>query len=73
MTETEKPFLATKSFSTNLVHVLPPYHVTISNMHVCTFTDAISHVHGGAPKMVLCKWNLVYEKLLFMKACILKT
>ena len=55
MTETEKPFLATKSFSTNLVHVLPPYHVTISNMHVCTFTDAISHVHGGAPKMVLCK------------------
>ena len=35
MTETERSFLATKSFNTNLVHVLPLYHVIISNLHVC--------------------------------------
>ena len=35
MTETERLFLATKSFNTNLVHVLPLYHVIISNLHVC--------------------------------------
>ena len=35
MTETERSFLATKSFNTNLVHVLPLYHVIISNLHIC--------------------------------------
>ena len=38
ITEIEKPFLATKSFNTNLVHVTPPYYVLISNIHVCSFT-----------------------------------
>ena len=49
MTEIERPFLATKGFNTNLVLFLPPYHVIISNAHVCSFTCTISHVHGRAP------------------------
>ena len=62
MTKIERPFLAAKGFNTNLVHFLPPYHVIISNMHVCSFTCTISHVHRLAPKTVLRAQNLVYEK-----------
>ena len=71
-TEIERPFLAANSFNTTLVHFLPPYHVIISNLHVCSFTCMIFHVHGRAPKTVLRARNLVYEKLKFMKACLNK-
>ena len=64
MTEIERLFLAAKGFNINLVHLLPLYHVIISNVHNCSFTCTISHVHGHAPKTtVLRARNLVYEKL----------
>ena len=53
MTEIEMLFLAPKGFKTNLVQFLPLYHVIISNVHVCSFTCTISHVHRSAPKTVL--------------------
>ena len=61
--EREKPLLAAKAFDTNLVQLLPPYHVIISNVQVCSFMCTISHVHGRAPKTVLRAQNLAYEKL----------
>ena len=68
MTVIERPFLATKSFNTSLVNFLQLCYFIVSNDHVCSFKDTISHVRGGcAPKMVLCAQNLVYEKLEFMK------
>ena len=62
MTEIEMPFLAAKGFNTNLVQFLLPYHVIISNMHVCSFMCTISHVCEYAPKTVLCAQNLVHKK-----------
>ena len=62
MTKIERPFLAANGFNTNLVHFLPLYHVIISNMHVCSFTCTISHVHWLATKTVLRAQDLVYEK-----------
>ena len=38
MTEIERLFLAAKSFNTNLVLCLPPYHAIINKVHVCSFT-----------------------------------
>ena len=49
MTETERPFLATKDFNTNLAQCLLPYYVIISNLHVYSFMCMISHVHRRAP------------------------
>ena len=60
-TEIERNFLAAKDFNTNFVQFLPPNHVLISNMYVCSFTCTISHVHGHARKTVLCTRNLVYK------------
>ena len=37
-TEIERPFLAAKGFSTNLVQFLTSYYVIIGSMHVCSFT-----------------------------------
>ena len=68
-TEIERPLLAVKGFNTNLLHVLLMCHVIISNVHVCSFTGTISHVHGCEHKTVLRAWNLEYEKLWFMKGC----
>ena len=68
MTDIERSFLPAKGFNTNLVYFVRPYHVIISNMHVCSFMCTISHVLGRAPKMVLHAQNLVYQKLEFMKA-----
>ena len=59
----ERPFLAVKGFNTNLAQFLPPYHVVISNVRLCSFTCTISHVCGRASKTVLRARNLVYEKL----------
>ena len=39
-----------KAFNTNFVQSLPLYQVIISNVHVCSFTRTIPHVHGRAPK-----------------------
>ena len=64
MTEIGRPLLAAKGFNNNLVQCLPPYYVIISNVHVCSFTCMISHVHRGAPKTVLRARNLVYEKVI---------
>ena len=64
MTETERPFLATKDFNTNLVQCLPPYYVIISNLHVYSFMCMISHVHRHAPKTVLHTRNLVSKKII---------
>ena len=64
MTEIEGPFLAAKGFNTNLVQYLPPFYVIISNVHVCSLTCTISHVHRRAPKTVLRAQNLVYEKII---------
>ena len=61
-TEIERPFLAAKEFNTSLIYFLPPYEVIVSNMHVCSFTDTISNVHGRTPKTVLRAGNIVYEK-----------
>ena len=71
MIEAERSLLAAKGFSANLVHFLPPYHVIICNVHHCSVTGTISHVHGLAPKTILRARNLVFEKLWFMKACII--
>ena len=60
-TEKERPFSAAKSFNISLVHFLSLHHITISIMHVCSFIGTISHVHGLAPKMVLCAQNFGYE------------
>ena len=46
------------------------YHVTVSNVHICSFMSTISHVQLRAPKTVLLAQNFVCEKLKFMKACI---
>ena len=35
-TEIGRPFLATKSFNTDLVQFLPPHHVIISNVGLMT-------------------------------------
>ena len=64
MTKTEGPFLAAKGFNTNLAQCLPPYYVIVSNMHICSFTCRISHMHRHAPKMVLPALNFVYEKII---------
>ena len=61
-TEIERPLLAGKSFNTNLVQFLLPFHVIISNVHVYSFTHTISHVHGRARKTVFRAQNLVHEK-----------
>ena len=50
-----------------LVQFLLLYHV-ISNVHICSFTCIIFHVHGGASKMVLHAQNLVHKKKKIMKA-----
>ena len=52
-----------KGFNTNLVQFLSPYHVIISNVHVCSFTSMITHAHGPPPKTVLRAQNLVHKKL----------
>ena len=57
-----RQFLVVKGFNANLVQFLLPYHV-ISNMHVCSFMCAFSHLQGHTPKMVLHAQNLIYEKL----------
>ena len=64
MIEIERLFLAAKGFNTNLVQCLPPFFVIISNVHVCSFTCTISHVHRRAPKTVLGAQNLVYKKII---------
>ena len=46
-------FIAAKGFNTDLVHLLPSYHVIVSNVHVCCLPGTISHVHERAPKTVL--------------------
>ena len=51
------------------MHFLLRYYVIISNVHICSFTGKISHVHASAPKTVLCAQNLVYKKLWFIKTC----
>ena len=62
--EIGRSLLAGKGFNTNLVQFLPPYHV-ISNVHVCSFTCTISHVHGRAPGMVLhARKIIIYEGLI---------
>ena len=61
-TEKQRALLAAKGFNTNLVHFLPPYHVIINNLHVCSLTGRISHMHGRAPKTVLRVRNLAYKK-----------
>ena len=53
-------FLAGKGFNTNLVYFLPPSHVIISNVHICSFTGTTSLVHKHASKMVLHARNLMY-------------
>ena len=60
MTEIERLFLDAKGFNTNLVQFLP-YHVIISNVHVCPFTCTIFQIHGRATKTVLRARDLVYE------------
>ena len=45
MTEIDRLFVAGKDFNTNLVRVSVSQHVIISNLHVCSFTDMISHMH----------------------------
>ena len=62
MTEIKRPFLAARGFNTNLVQCVPPYFVTISNMHVRSLTRTISHLHRRAPKTVLHARKLMYEK-----------
>ena len=62
-TEIDRLFLAAKGFNTNLVHFLPLYHDIISNAHICSFMDMISHMHRRTPKTVLCAQNLVHKKL----------
>ena len=47
--EIERLFLAAKGFNTNLVQIskfLSLYHIAISNVLVCSFTDIISDIHG---------------------------
>ena len=66
-TEIERPFLAGKGFNTNLVQFLLPYHVIISNVHVCSFACTISHLHGRAPKTVLRARNLVRQNRFIIK------
>ena len=61
-TEIERLCLAAKGFNTDLVQFILLYHV-ISNVHVCSFTRTIPHMHGRAPKTVLLARNFVYEKL----------
>ena len=51
--EIERPCLAAMGFNTNLVHFLPLQHVILINVHSCSFTGTISHVHKHAPKTVL--------------------
>ena len=57
-TELVKLLLAAKGFNTNLVYFLPPYHFIISNVHFCSSTGTISHMHRHASKP-----NPVCEKL----------
>ena len=61
-TQIERSFSATKSFNTSLEHILLPY-VIISNVHVCSFTGTIFHVHERATRTVLRARNLMHEKL----------
>ena len=63
-TEIERPFLAGRGSNTNLVQFLLPYHVIISNVHVCSFMCMISHVHRRAPTTVFRVQNLVHKKFL---------
>ena len=58
--EAHRVFLAGKGFNTNLVYFLPPSHVIISNVHICSFTGTTSLVHKHASKMVLHARNLMY-------------
>ena len=51
-----------------LVQFLLLYHV-ISNVHICSFTCIIFHVHGGASKMVLHAQNLVHKKKNYEGQC----
>ena len=53
MSEIGRLVLAGKGFNTNLVQYLLLHHVAINNVHVCSFTCMISHMHGRAPKIVL--------------------
>ena len=39
--------MAAKGCNTNLVHFLPPYHVFISNVHVCSFTCTDVLIYEG--------------------------
>ena len=60
-TEMERDFLANKGFNTNLVHFLPPYHVIISNMHVCSYMGTISHIHQRAVFRARKLTIIIYE------------
>ena len=57
--EIGRPVLADKGFNTNLVQFQLLYHVVISNVRVCSFACTISHVHGRAPKTVLCAQKFI--------------
>ena len=48
-TKKERPFLTAKSFNTAIVQFPPPYHIINNNLHICSFTCTISHVHGRVP------------------------
>ena len=65
MTETERSFLATKSFNTNLVHVLPLYYVLISNLHVCPLPgfSLLGWVVGDSPPPPPTAENLLTSPL----------
>ena len=60
MTKIERLFVAAIVFNTNLLKFLPPYHVIISNIHICFFKGMISHMHRHAPKTVSWAQNFVY-------------
>ena len=51
--EIERLLLGARGFNTNLVQFLLPCHVTINNMHVCSFTRMISNIIRHAPKRIL--------------------
>ena len=60
-TEIERPFLAAQGFNTNLAHILPPYHVIISNMHICSPMDV--HLKWFYMHKILCAKNYNFRRL----------
>ena len=61
-------FLPAQAFYSNLAHFLSPYHVIISNVHVCSYTGTISQRARTCTENGFACTKCRVQKIILMKA-----